>query len=210
MRIWRSRTLWGILLVVMGTLFLLESLQILALGGAWAALFVAAGLTFGVTFLERSENWWAAIPGMTLLSIGTMIGVAAIFPKLGNLVGGGIILGGLALSFWLVYLRSRFQQWWAIIPGGILLSLALGITIEPFLQDDVFAAIFMLGMALTFALVYLLPTAGERMSWALYPAGALALVGLIILSVTTQLAGLVWPVLLIAAGAYVLLRSLRR
>ncbi len=210
MRIWRSRTLWGGLLVVMGILFLLESLQILALGGVWAALFVAAGLTFGYTFLENRESWWATIPAMMLLSIGTLIGIDALFPRLGNQLGGGIILGGLALSFWIIYVTTRYEQWWAIIPGGVLLSLALGIAIEPFIQGEVFAAVFLLGLALTFALVYFLPTANQHMGWALFPAGALAIVGLIVLSVTTRLAGLVWPGLLIAAGAYILLKNLRR
>jgi len=210
MKIWRSRTLWGALLIVMGILLLLESLQILALGAAWAALFVAAGLTFGSTFLENRENWWAAIPAMTLLSIGTLIGIDAVFPRLGNLLGGSIILGGLALSFWIIYVTTRYQQWWAIIPGGVLLSLALGIAVEPFIQEEIFAAVFLLGMALTFGLVYLLPTADQRMGWALFPAGALAVVGLIVLSATTQLAGFVWPALLIAAGAYILLKNLRR
>jgi hypothetical protein len=210
MKIWRSRTLWGALLIVMGILFLLESLQILALGAAWAALFVAAGLTFGFTFLENRENWWAVIPAMALLSIGTLVGVDAVFPRLGSLLGGSIILGGLALSFWIIYVTTRYQQWWAIIPGGVLLSLALGIAVEPFIPGEVFAAVFLLGLALTFALVYYLPTANQHMGWALIPAGALAVVGLIVLSVTTRLAGLVWPALLIATGAYILLKNLRR
>lgn len=210
MRIWRSRTVWGILLVVMGTLFLLESLRILALGGAWAVLFIAAGLTFGYTFVESRHNWWAAIPGMTLLSIGTLIGIDAVFPRLGDLIGGSIVLGGLALSFWIIYFTTRFEQWWAIIPGGVLLSLAVGLAAEPIIEADIFPAIFMLGMALTFALVYLLPTANERMVWALFPAGALGIVGLILLSATTQLAGFLWPVVLIVAGAYILLKNLRR
>jgi len=194
----------------MGILFLLESLQILALGGVWAALFIAAGLTFGYTFLENRESWWATIPAMTLLSIGTLIGIDAIFPRLGNLLGGSIVLGGLALSFWIIYFTTHYQQWWAIIPGGVLLSLALGVAVEPFIQEDVFAALFLLGIALTFVLVYFLPTANQRMGWALIPAGALAIVGLIVLSVTTRLAGLVWPGLLIAVGAYILLKNFRR
>ncbi len=210
MRIWRSRTLWGSLLVAVGILFLLESLQILALGATWAVLFIAAGLTFGYTFLENRESWWATIPAMALLSVGALIGIDAVFPRLGNLLGGSIILGGLALSFWIIYVATSYEQWWAIIPGGVLLSLALGVAVEPFIQGDVFAAFFLLGVALTFALVYLLPTADQRMGWALFPAGGVAIVGLIVLSVTTRFAGLVWPGLLIAAGAYILLKNLRR
>ena len=39
--------------------------------------------------------------------------------------------------------------------------------------------VFFLGLGLTFLLVYLLPKAEGRMKWALYPAGALLLVGLL-------------------------------
>jgi len=210
MRAFRSRTLWGVLLVVMGILFLLESLQILALGGAWAALFVAAALVFGFAFFESRANWWAAIPGMVLLSIGVLIGTDALFPRLADAIGGSIVLGGIALSFWIIYLRTRLTQWWSIIPGGILGSLALGIAVEPFVHGDAFVGIFFTGMALTFLLVYLLPTVGEKMAWALIPAGILGAMGLIFLSVATRLMGILWPLLLIGVGAYVLLRALRR
>jgi len=210
MRAFRSRTLWGILLVVVGVLFLLESLQVLALGGAWAALFVAAGLIFGYAFFEKPANWWAAIPGMSLLSIGVLVGADALFPRLAGSIGGSIILGGIALSFWIVYLRTRFQHWWAIIPGGILGSLALGLAAEPFIAGEAFVGIFFTGMALTFLLVYLLPTAGGNMAWSLIPAGILGAMGLIFLSVATRLMGVIWPVALIGLGVYVLFRALRR
>ncbi|MBN1249838.1 MAG: hypothetical protein JXC32_19405 [Anaerolineae bacterium] len=210
MRLWRSRTLWGVLLVVLGLLFLLESLQILALGAAWALLFAAAGLVFGYTYLEDREAWWAIIPAMTLLSIAALIGVDTLLPEVGSLWGASIFLGGLSLSFWIIYFATRSEQWWALIPGGILLSLALSLAVEPFLADDVFAGLFMFGIAVTFALVYLLPNPEGRMGWALIPAGVLTLVGVIILSVTTSYANLIWPVLLIVGGAYILARSLRR
>lgn len=210
MKLWRSRTLWGVLLVVLGVLFLLESLQILALGAAWALLFVAAGLTFGYTLLENREAWWAAIPAMALLSIGALIGVDTLFPELGDTWGASIFLGGLSLGFWLVYLTTRAEQWWALIPGGILLSLAMVLAIEPLVGDDLFAALFMFGIALTFALVYLLPNPEGRMGWALIPAGVLTLVGVIILAATTTYGNVIWPILLIIGGAYILLRNLRR
>jgi hypothetical protein len=197
-------------LILVGVLVLLENLQILALGVAWTLLFVAAGLIFGYTYLENRAAWWAVIPGMTLLSIGALIGVDTLLPGIGDLWGASIFLGGLSLSFWIIYFITGTEHWWALIPGGILLSLALALAAEPFLTGDVFAGLFMFGMALTFALVYLLPNPEGRMQWALIPASILALVGLVILSVTTAYANLIWPIVLIIGGAFILVRSLRR
>jgi len=41
-------------------------------------------------------------------------------------------------------------------------------------------AVMFFGMALTFALVYLLPTEHGHMTWALFPAGVLGVMGLLI------------------------------
>lgn len=210
MKLWRSKTLWGILLVVLGILFLLESFEILVLGAAWAFLFVAAGLIFGYTFLQNREAWWAIIPAMTLLSISLLIAIDGLFPELGDAWGGSIFLGGISASFWIIFLVTRREQWWAMIPGGVLLSLALALAIEPLVSEDLFAGLFMFGIALTFALIYVVPTPAGRMTWALIPAGVLATVGVIILSATTSYGNLIWPIALIVGGIIILLRSLRR
>jgi hypothetical protein len=202
--------MWGVLLVVMGILFLLESLNVLVLGAAWAVLFAFGGLAFAYTFLENREQWWAIIPAMTLLGISALIAVDAVLPELGDLLGGSIFLLALSLSFLIVYAVTGAEQWWAMIPGGILLSLALLIAVEPYMGDDVFAGLFLLAIGLTFAIVYLLPTPEGRMTWALIPAGILALIGVILLSAATPLINYIWPVALIIIGGYLLLRNVRK
>ena len=69
--------------------------------------------------------------------------------------------------------------------------------------------IFFLGLALTFALVYLLPMPGGRMRWALIPAGVLFVVGLVVMMATTSAMSIVWAVALIAGGAYLVYRTVR-
>jgi hypothetical protein len=210
MKLLHSRALWGILLIVVGLLFLLESLAILSLGSAWALLFAAAGLAFGYVYLEDRSRWWAVIPAFTLIGIGGLIGINALFPETGEQWGAGFFLGALSLSFWFIYLTTAREQWWAIIPGGVLIALALAIALEPYMRGEGFVAIFFLGMALTFALVYLLPNPEGRMGWALIPAATLGAMGLIFFSLASQYAGLIWPVLLILVGGYILLRNLRK
>jgi hypothetical protein len=210
MRFLKSRAIWGALLIVLGILFLLESLEILVIGSAWAILFAIGGLAFGYTFLENRDHWWAIIPAFVLLSLGVLIGVDTYAPKLGDQWGGSIFLLGLALSFWVIFLTTRFEQWWAVIPGGILLTLAVLIGFEPLIGGDAFAGLLMLGFAATFLVVSLMPTPDGPMRWALIPAGVMGALGVILLTAATQLANLIWPTALILIGGYLLLRNARR
>ena len=209
MKLLQSRVVWGGLLILVGVLFLLESLAILTLGGAWAGLFAAAGLAFGYMYVEDRSHWWAVIPALTLIGIAGLIAITTLFPVRGGEWGTGFFLGALSLSFWIIYLTTNFEQWWAIIPGGVLITLALAIGLEPFLEGEGFVGIFFLGLSLTFGLVYLLPTQEGRMRWALIPAAILGAMGFIFLSLASPFAGWLWPALLILAGGYILLRNLR-
>ena len=209
MKLLHSRALWGVLLILVGVLFLLESLAILSLGNAWAVLFAAAGVVFGYVYVEDRSRWWALIPALTLIGIGGLIAIASLFPKMGGAWGAGFFLAMLSLSFWSIYVTTGREQWWAIIPGGVLLALGLAIGLEPFISGEAFVGIFFLGMGATFGSLYLLPTPEGRMGWALVPAAILGAMGLIFLSLATPHAGLIWPVLLILIGGYILLRNLR-
>ncbi len=75
--------------------------------------------------LNRKTNWWALIPG----GIFALVGVATI---VGSLVGEAweefIILCGIALAFFGVFVANR-RHWWALIPAGILAL--IGISASP-------------------------------------------------------------------------------
>jgi hypothetical protein len=214
MRLLKSHVLWGLLLITMGVLFLVESLGLLALGGAWSVLFFAGAVAFFSVFLQNREHWWAVIPGMTLLGIGILIVIERYLSPAHPGLGGAIFLGSIALAFWIIYFSTRRTQWWAIIPGGVLLALATSLFLEPFVAEDTFAGLFMLGIGLTFAVLYLLPTPEGHQGWALIPAAILAVIGLGLLlpaiGFPISALNLIWPLALILIGGYLLLRSLRR
>ena len=118
-----SRILWGSLLILGGVLFLLQNLGMFELGDLfWALLLGLAGVFFLSLFLQNRANWWAIIPGFTLLSIGLLIALGRLAPSLAQVWGGSIVLGGIGLSFLVIYLLDR-GNWWAIIPGGVMLTL---------------------------------------------------------------------------------------
>lgn len=201
-----SRTFWGILLIAGGVLFLLQSLGLLLLDNLWPIVFGVPGIVFLYTFLTDRDNWWAAIPGLTLLGLGALIAFEQLFPEANDVWGATIFLGSLALSFLAVYVRSAARQWWAIIPAGVLGTIALLVGFEPYLADGVFTALFMLGLAATFALVYFLPTPSERMRWAIYPAAILGGIGALTLISATWLSRVLVPAAIIALGVYLILR----
>jgi hypothetical protein len=96
-----------------------------------------------------------------------------------------------------------------VIPAGVLLTLAVVAGINEVAPRVETGGLFFLGLALTFALVYLLPPPGERMKWALIPAGVLCIVSLIITIATSPVLHLLWPAALILAGGFLVYRAIR-
>lgn len=206
----------GALLVLGGLFFLAANFGLFQNAGQIFAAFAfgVGGAIFLAVFATNTEhNWWAVFPAFALLGIGSLIGLSALFPRLSDTVGGGLFLGALSLSFWIVYLM-RPERWWAVIPGGTLLTLAvvalLGSSTLPLLEQ-VSGAVFFFGLAMTFGVVYYLPTPQGRMTWAVFPATACAVLGLLVMVSAVHFFTYVWPLALIAGGLYLLYRhGLRR
>lgn len=202
-----SELVLGGALAVIGVLILLQNLGVFgaATDMIWALLFGAGGLAFFSAVVRNAERWWAIIPGAALFSISVLIGISALAPTLGALWGGTIFLGGLGLGFLAVYL-IRPPFWWALIPAGVLLTLALIAGVDRVASDTVAGTIFFLGLALTFGLVAIAPPDAPR-RWALFPAGGLLVLGLLTLANATTLFNVLWPILLIGLGAGLLYRA---
>jgi hypothetical protein len=206
-------TLVGLVLICAGALFLLQNFGLanFVTGAIWALLFAVAGAVFvGVFALDR-DNWWAIIPGFTLLGLGALIGVSTIFPALAGPAAGLFFLA-IGLSFWVIY-ATHPENWWAVIPGGTLVTLAVIVAISSGLGADEgrwVPTTLCLGLAATFGLVYFLPTPQGRMKWALWPASILAIMGLLMTAFVGELAGIIWPLILIAGGVAVLLRTMQK
>jgi hypothetical protein len=204
-----SRALWGIILISAGIIFLMESLGFLFIGSIWPVFFGIAGVLFMLTFIRDTHHWWAVIPGLTLIGLAIMILMNNLAPQLAGNFNGSIFLGCIGLSFLTVFLVSRGHRWWAMIPGGVLLTLAAVTAISPFLSGDVESVVFMFGLALTFAVLFVLPLPGQRLRWALYPAVILAIIGVLTLAAATHLAAYIWPIVFIGLGLYLILKNMR-
>ncbi len=206
-----SRVLVGVLLVLGGLFLLAQSLGYLSISSpaVLAVVFVLAGVAFFALLLSGDGEWWPVIPGFLFLAIGSVLGLSTLTPGVPSNFTGGLFLGLLGLAFVSVYLL-RPLNWWAIIPGGVLLTLAVLATLGPIgRRGGDSGAILFLGLGITFLVVYLTPNPRGRMTWALYPAGAMLLLALVVGVGSAPALNVVWPALLIAAGAYLMLRATR-
>jgi hypothetical protein len=211
MKLLSSRLLWGLVLVVGGVLLLLDTFGIFK-GGAlfWTIVSGVAGVLFLSIYISNHDNWWALIPGIIFLAVAATIGLDSFLPGFSDTnLGGTIILGGIALSFLLVYLAER-GNWWAIIPAGVMTTIALVAVLDTNTSSLASGGIFFLGLGITFALVAILPTSVGKMRWAWIPAGILGLMGVLILIAAEDLINYIWPLALILAGIVLVARSINR
>lgn len=200
------RLILGVLFLLMGALALLVNFGVLPSEGSvmgWfiGMIFVAGGLAFlSVLFANRTQ-WWAVIPGVILICIGVIIVLNLVFPSADERISGVIMVGGIALAFWAVYALAP-ENWWAIIPAGVMSTVTLMVALpEAVTGSLMMGGIFFLGLALTFALVALLPRSVKN-HWAWIPAGVLAVMGVLIMLSATELLNTLWPLALIVVGLF--------
>lgn len=204
-----KKFLLGIFFLLIGLASLASNLGYFSLEGLiWPALLAGGGLIFLFSFVSSRSNWWAAIPGSVLFSIGVTAALPWVAPGLEGRLGGPIVLAGISLGFWLVYLRVPVN-WWAIIPAGVMLTLA-SMTLMSSENSLEAAGVFFIGLGLTFALVALLPGSALRMAWPWIPAGVLLIMGFLFISSAANLASYVLPVALILGGLVLVVRAFRQ
>jgi hypothetical protein len=205
-----SRLLWGLILIIGGALLLLDTFGIFK-GGAlfWTAVSGIVGLLFLSIYVSNQDHWWALFPGIILLAIAATIGLNSYLPGFSNSnLSGTIVLGGIALSFLLVYLADR-RNWWAIIPAGVMATIAIVAVLDTSTSAVASGGIFFLGLCITFVLVAILPTSVGQMRWAWIPAVILGLMGILILIAAENLINYIWPIVIILAGIWLIIRSIR-
>jgi hypothetical protein len=209
MRTYDARVVGGVLLVGFGLVFFLQSMGILpALGSQflWGLIFAAAGFAFLYAFLRDREQWWALFPAMPLLGLAGLMLLDVLAPAVSAIVGGALFLGMVSLSFWLVYWVRR-DFWWAIIPGGAIATTAVIALLGAIIPGAETAALLLLGVGLTFLVLYFLPEDRGRQPWAIIPGGILIIIAALTGIAFGTTARYFWPVVFIAGGLFLILRS---
>ena len=196
-----SNWIWGAALIILGALFLLNQV-IPGLGGMiWATVTAGIGLAFFAVYLSNRQNWWALIPAYVFWAVTGLLVMITI-----GFAGAWIptyVLLAIAAPFYYVYGHDT-RNWWALIPAYTLTAIgAMVFLIEAHvLVDLLIPAYVMFAIAVPFGYVY---AHDRRNWWALIPGGIMAALG-----IAFMVAGFAYliPVVLIAAGIFVLVRQM--
>jgi len=212
MKIRKHRLAWAVFLLFAGAFLLLNNLKVFREfgDGIWGGLFALVGLVFLIWFLIDRQRTWRAIAGFPLLTIGILLLLTWRGIDLG-VWQAALVMFGVALGFWTVLL-SGHDNWWALIPAGVLTLMGVLIGFQARLSEAAWLAVFFLGLAVVFGLLYLLRLGQQDTGWAGVPAAAFLLIGIVTLAGASNLAGPVaqwWPILLLVAGVIMLILALR-
>jgi hypothetical protein len=210
MKVLASRLFWGLILMGGGLLLLLSNLGVIEINApVWSVIFLVASIGFLSVFVTDRENWWALIPGMVFLALASITYLNFVYPDLGGLLSGVIILGSIGLSFLLIYLVNM-DNWWAIIPMGVMFTIATVTGLSNLVSESDVGGIFFLGLGLTFLIVAVLPSHRGELKWAFIPGGILIGMGLLILAAWGGWINIIGPSVLIIFGLLLIYRSFRK
>jgi len=195
--------IWGAVLVLFGVFFLMQNFNLLGgLGNLLGvALFGGIGLLGVSYYFQRRRHWWILFSAFVFIGISGS-SFTDMIPFLRPL-SGGVFLFSLSLAFWLIFLQNQTHYWWAVIPGGILTSLAFIDVIEHFIWGNT-GSLMLLGIAATFGLLWLMR---EKLNtgWAKWPA--LILLAIVALNFIPLAGKILFPVVLIIIGMLLLWRN---
>ena len=168
MNINKSGLFWGVLLIAAGLLALADQMGYVERFSPqiWIAVFAVIGLLGLVSYALSGWKQWA-----WLFPAGIFGGLAVVTAlATGNVDTAAVaspLFFGLLLPFAAAYLTDRTRNWWAIIPGGVMLFLALTTLLVDTAGGEWVGAMFLFLIALSFFAVYL---NNRSRTWALLVA----------------------------------------
>lgn len=148
---WRLMPAWTLL--ALAAMIYLSTLSQVARPWLAAVIFVGLALAFANVYLiNRTEHWWAIIPGGFMGVLAAVLALSTTITRLETL--GALLLVGMGLVFFLVNLLAGTRRhWWALIPGSVLVFVGiLSYTVDNEMQSALLrwwpAALLVLGAVL--------------------------------------------------------------
>jgi hypothetical protein len=176
MKVDKSSLFWGLLLVGGGLLALASQFGWIDQfsNQVWMWLFALVGLIGLVSYLVSGFKQWAWLfPAGVFGGLAVVIGLAD--ADVGSAAVATPLFVGLLIPFAAAYLTDRQRNWWALIPGGVMIVLALTTLLVDRVRGEWIGTLFLGMFALSFLVVYL---TNRSRTWALivaYVFGVLAI-----------------------------------
>lgn len=168
MNVNKSSLFWGVLLIGGGALALAEQFGYIENFSPtiWVLVFGVVSLFGFVSYALSGWKQWG-----WLFPAGVFGGLALTIALATNEVGTAAVASplfiGLIIPFAAAYFMDRTRNWWALIPGGVMVFLALVTLLVDSVGGEWVGAMFLLLIGLTFLFVYL---NNRTRTWALIVA----------------------------------------
>ena len=156
MNINRSALFWGILLTGAGLLALADQMGYTDTFSpqVWITIFAAISLVGLVSYaLSGWKEWAWMFPAGIFGGLAAVVALAETGTD--NASVASPLFFGLLLPFIAAYLTDRSRNWWAMIPGGVMLFLGLTTLLVDTVNGEWIGALFLFLIALSFFVVYL-------------------------------------------------------
>ena len=168
MKVNRSSLFWGILLIGGGALALTQQMGYLDQmpDSVWVWIFGLVSFVGLVAYLVSGfKEWGWLFPFGIFGGLAITIGFAV--SGYDNPAMASPLFFGLLIPFGAAYLLDRSKNWWALIPGGVMLFLALVTLLVDNVGGEWVGSLFLFMIALSFLIVYL---SNRTRQWALLVA----------------------------------------
>jgi hypothetical protein len=176
MNVNKSGLFWGVLLIGAGLLALADQMGYVETFSpqVWIGIFAVISLLGLVSYaLSGWKQWgWLFLTGVFG---GLAVTLALATNNENSAAVASSLFFGLLLPFAAAYLTDRTRNWWALIPGGVMLFLALTTLLVDTAGGEWVGALFLFMIALSFLVVYL---NNSTRTWALLVAYILAVLGI--------------------------------
>ncbi len=168
MKVNKSSLFWGLLLILGGGVALAQQFGYMNQlpDSAWMWVFALISLVGLVSYLASGfKEWGWLFPAGVFGGLAVIVALAT--SGYDNAAIGSPLFVGLLIPFAAAYLTDRTRNWWALIPGGIMLFLALVTLLVDNVGGEWIGSLFLFLIGLSFFVVYM---NNHTRTWALLVA----------------------------------------
>jgi len=172
----KSGLFWGVLLVGVGLLALARQMGYIdqVPDTLWIWIFALVSLLALLSYgLSGWQQWGWLFPAGVFGGLAVTIALA--INNVDSAAVGSPLFFGLLIPFGVAYLTDRARNWWALIPGGVMLFLALTTLTVDSIGGEWIGSLFLFLIGLSFLVVYL---NNRARAWALLVAYILGVLSL--------------------------------
>ena len=156
MNVNKSGLFWGLLLIIGGGVALAQQFGYMDQlpESVWMWVFALISLVGLISYLTSGLKEWGWLFPAGIFG-GLAVTVAMATNHVDNAAVGSPLFFGLLLPFAVAYLTDRTRNWWALIPGGVMLFLAMTTLLVDNVGGEWIGSLFLFLIGLSFLVVYL-------------------------------------------------------